>query len=244
LSAPNPRPVRAQRLTLIGLALLFIAPVGLAFYAYYGLHWHPGRRVNHGELIDPPLPIPALSLHRVVGGAGASDAVGTSGAGGVPGAGGAPGAGEVPGAGGADLFKGKWTLLYRGPGLCTATCRTELYDTRQVRAALRQNDRLQRVFVAEGDCCDMEFLGTQHPDLITVRATREAAPLLALLARGSGDDAGAARPGATAAGVRGGADRVYLVDPLGNLMMWYPPGAPPKGMLEDLKRLLGLSHVG
>jgi hypothetical protein len=152
----------------------------------------------------------------------------------------------VPGAPGADLFKGKWTLLYLGPGLCTATCRTELYDTRQVRAALRADDRVQRVFVAEGDCCDMEFLRTQHPDLITVRATREAAPLLALLGRGSasGGDAGAPRPGATEAGHPGAADRIYLVDPLGNLMMWYPPGAPPKGMLEDLKRLLGLSHVG
>jgi hypothetical protein len=226
MSVPNPRPVRGQRLTLIGLALLFIAPLGFAFYAYYGLHWHPGRRVNHGELIDPPQPIPALSLPRVVGAAGGA------------------GAGGVPGAAGADLFKGKWTLLYRGPGLCTATCRTELYDTRQVRAALRQNDRVQRVFVAEGDCCDLEFLRAQHPDLITVRATPEAAPLLALLERGSGDDAGAGRPGVANAGHPGAADRIYLVDPLGNLMMWYPPGAPPKGMLEDLKRLLGLSHVG
>ena len=218
------RPVRGQRLMLIGLALLFVAPLGLAFYAYYGLHWHPGRRVNHGELIDPPRPIPALSLHRVVGAAGTSDA-------------GAARDTAEPG-----LFKGKWTLLYRGSGVCTATCRTELYDTRQVRAALRQDDRVQRVFVAEGDCCDMEFLRAQHPDLITVQATPEAAPLLSLL--GSGDDAGAARPGAADAGHSGAADRVYLVDPLGNLMMWYPPGAPPKGMLEDLKRLLGLSHVG
>lgn len=180
MSVPNPRPVRRQRLTLIGLALLFIAPLGLAFYAYYGLHWHPGRRVNHGELIDPPRPIPTLSLPRVV------EAAGPTGEGGVP--------------GGADVFKGKWTLLYLGPGLCTATCRTELYDTRQVRAALRENDRVQRVFVAEGDCCDMEFLRTQHPDLITVRATPEAAPLFALLERGSGDDAGAVRPGVADAG--------------------------------------------
>jgi cytochrome oxidase Cu insertion factor (SCO1/SenC/PrrC family) len=222
MSAPNPQPVARQRLTLIGLALLFVAPLGFAFYAYYGLHWHPGGRVNHGQLIDPPVPIPALSLQGVVG---------------------APGTGEGSEPAGADLFKGKWTLLYRGPGACPATCRTELYDTRQVRAVLRQNDRLQRVFVAEGDCCDMEFLRTQHSDLITVRATREATPLLAqlaLLERGSGQDAGASGPEATEAG----AGRVYLVDPLGNLMMWYPPGAPPKGMLEDLKRLLGLSHVG
>jgi hypothetical protein len=227
MSTPNSRPVRGQRLMLIGLALLFVAPLGLAFYAYYGLHWHPGGRVNHGELIDPPRPIPALSLQRVVGPAGGS------------GTGGAPDTAE------ADLFKGKWTLLYRGSGVCTATCRTELYDTRQVRAALRQDDRVQRVFVAEGDCCDMEFLRTQHPDLIIVQATAAAAPLLALLEPGSGSGAGrAGRPGAAEEGDPSAAGRIYLVDPLDNLMMWYPPGAPPKGMLEDLKRLLGLSHVG
>jgi hypothetical protein len=226
MSTPNSRPVRGQRLMLIGLALLFVAPLGLAFYAYYGLHWHPGRRVNHGELIDPPRPIPALSLQRVVGPAGDS------------------GTGATPDTAEADLFKGKWTLLYRGSGFCTATCRTELYDTRQVRAALRQDDRVQRVFVAEGDCCDMEFLRSQHPDLIIVQATAAAAPLLGLLEPGSGNGAGTARPGVADEGYRSAAGRIYLVDPLGNLMMWYPPGAPPKGMLEDLKRLLGLSHVG
>jgi hypothetical protein len=226
MGTPNSRPVSGQRLMLIGLALLFVAPLGLAFYAYYGLHWHPGRRVNHGELIDPPRPIPALSLHRVVGPAGDS------------GTGGAPDTADT------DLFKGKWTLLYRGSGFCTAACRTELYDTRQVRAALRQDDRVQRVFVAEGDCCDMKFLRTQHPDLIIVQATPAAAPLLGLLESGSGNGARTGPPGAADEGHPSAAGRIYLVDPLGNLMMWYPPGAPPKGMLEDLKRLLGLSHVG
>jgi hypothetical protein len=37
---------------------------------------------------------------------------------------------------------------------------------------------------------------------------------------------------------------VYLIDPLGNLMMSYAADARPKGMLEDLKKLLRLSHVG
>ncbi len=224
MSVPNPRPVRRQRLTLIGLALLFIAPLGLAFYAYYGLHWHPGRRVNHGELIDPPRPIPTLSLPRVV------EAAGPTGEGGVP--------------GGADVFKGSGRCFTWGPGCAPRPAGLSFTTRARCVPLCDENDRVQRVFVAEGDCCDMEFLRTQHPDLITVRATPEAAPLFALLERGSGDDAGAVRPGVADAGHPGAADRIYLVDPLGNLMMWYPPGAPPKGMLEDLKRLLGLSHVG
>jgi hypothetical protein len=204
--------LRRQRLTLIGLALLFLAPLLLAFYAYYGLHWHPGKRVNHGELIEPPRPIPALSLPRV----NADDAkAGAAGA----------------AASASELFRGKWTLLYFGPGTCPATCRADLFNTRQVRALLRENDRVQRVFIAEGECCDLEFLHTQHPDLMTLRATDAAEPLTALLKLETKDDPLAA-------------GRVYLVDPLGNLMMWYAPSAAPKGMLEDLKRLLGLSHIG
>jgi hypothetical protein len=65
--------------------------------------------------------------------------------------------------------------------------------------------------------------------LIAIRASADDEPLLALLPMKSSDR---------------DSRRIYLIDPLGNLMMWYPPGAPPKGMLEDLKRLLGLSHVG
>ncbi len=40
------------------------------------------------------------------------------------------------------------------------------------------------------------------------------------------------------------AQRTYIVDPLGNLMMSYAPGSASKGMLEDMKKLLKLSHIG
>jgi cytochrome oxidase Cu insertion factor (SCO1/SenC/PrrC family) len=203
--------LRRQRLALVGLALLFLAPLLLAFYAYYGLHWHPGKRVNHGELIEPPRPIPALSLPRV-------NAAEPQGAAGAP-------------ASSTELFRGKWTFLYFGPGTCPAACRADLFNTRQVRALVREDDRVQRVFIAQGECCDHEFLHVQHPDLITLRATDAAAPLLDVLKLGTSDDPLAA-------------GRVYLIDPLGNLMMWYAPSAAPKGMLDDLKRLLGLSHIG
>ena len=197
---------RRQRRFLIGLALLFFAPLGVSFYLYYSpAGWRPGRRVNHGDLIDPARPLPDLPL---------------------------PMARSAAGAGRAGLaLKGKWTLLYVGAGNCAALCRAQLHETRQVRIALnRDMDRVQRGFVALDECCDWQFLDAQHPDLVTVRAT-DAAPLLGLLP--SFDGVGPAD-----------ADRIYLIDPLGNLMMSYAAGAPPKGLLTDLKRLLGLSHVG
>jgi cytochrome oxidase Cu insertion factor (SCO1/SenC/PrrC family) len=190
---------RRQRRLLIGLALLFFAPLALAFYLYYGHGtWHPGGRVNAGDLVQPARPLPALALPLLE--AGSTD---------------------------PNFLKRKWTLLYVESDACADACRIRLYDTRQVRLALdRDMNRVQRVLIAGDGCCDAQFLHEQHPDLITIRATAATAPLLALL------PAKARTP------------RVYLIDPLGNLMMFYPPDVKPKGMLEDLKRLLRLSSIG
>jgi len=192
---------RRQRRVLIGLAVLFFAPLGLAFYLYYGHGtWHPGGRVNTGELIQPARPLPDLVLPLLA-------------------------SGNTP----PHFLKGKWTFLYVIAGPCTEVCRARLYDTRQVRLALdRDMNRVQRVFIADDGCCDARFLHAQHPDLMVIRAGAADAPLLALL---PGLDARAA-------------PRVYLIDPLGNLMMSYASDAKAKGMLEDMKRLLRLSSIG
>ena len=201
---------RRQGRLLVGLALLFFGPLGVSFYLYYGHgSWHPGGRVNAGDLIVPPRPLPSLALPLQSSGETASD-----------------------------FLRRKWTLLYVQQGPCAEPCRTSLYQTRQVRLALdRDMDRVQRVFIADGDCCDFQFLHEQHPDLIAIRMNPAAAPLLALLPhRGPGS--------ASAGDGDANAQPVYLVDPLGNLMMFYAPDAKPKGMLEDMKRVLRLSHIG
>jgi cytochrome oxidase Cu insertion factor (SCO1/SenC/PrrC family) len=191
---------RRQGRLLVILALLFFAPLGLSFYLYYGGEWRPGGRVNAGALIDPARPLPALSLPLLQG--GVTD---------------------------PQFLKRKWTMLYVQQGRCGDDCQRHLYDTRQVRTALdRDMDRVQRVFIGDEDCCDMQALRAMHPDLIAIRANPAAEAWLMLLPRGAGDKS----------------QRIYLIDPLGNLMMFYEAGAKPKGMLEDMKRLLGLSHIG
>ncbi len=42
-------------------------------------------------------------------------------------------------------------------------------------------------------------------------------------------------------GLKAGA---YIVDPLGNLVLWYPYDNVGKPLLEDLKRLLKVSQIG
>ncbi len=191
-----------QRRMLIGVALMFFAPLALAFYLYYGTGWHPGGRVNAGELIVPARPLPALALPIATGGARTNP----------------------------DFLKGKWTLLYVQKGRCDDECGKHLYDTRQVRLALdHEMDRVQRVFIGDEDCCNFQELKQAHPDLIVIRASPADAALLDLLPM---------REGAL------NSHRVYLIDPLSNVMMFYAADARPKGMLEDMKRLLRLSSIG
>jgi len=80
--------------------------------------------------------------------------------------------------------------------------------------------------------------------LLAIRLSPAAAPLLKLLPRraaGSGADHGS---GPDLGGGGDDAQRIYVIDPHGNVMMSYAPDAKPKGMLEDMKRLLRLSHIG
>jgi len=133
----------------------------------------------------------------------------------------------------AQFLRGKWSMVYVGDGLCDARCRKALYLTRQSRIALNKDmDRVQRVFLVTDRCCDRAFLAQEHPDLIVARVDDDASA--ALLA-----------PFPTYGGVPlAAAGRIYLVDPLGNLLMSYAPTAPDKALLTDVKKLLRLSHIG
>ena len=128
-------------------------------------------------------------------------------------------------------WRGKWTLVYVGDGRCNDHCRAALTLMRQTRLALNADmTRVQRIFLVTGNCCDVTYLDTEHPGLAVARADNEAgAALLAAF-----PDARAAVDGS-----------IYVVDPLGNLMMRHAPGAAlSKDLLEDLRKLLELSHIG
>ena len=131
-----------------------------------------------------------------------------------------------------DLFRAKWTLLFIGSGACDARCRDALYLTRQTRLALNKDaDRVRRLFLAAGPCCTDAGLLAEHPDLIVAAPTQAQLDTLTRLIR----------PDAAPLADTG---RIYIVDPLGNLMMSYAADAPDKALLDDLKRLLRLSHIG
>jgi cytochrome oxidase Cu insertion factor (SCO1/SenC/PrrC family) len=134
----------------------------------------------------------------------------------------------------ADFLRGKWTVAYLGDGACDERCRNALYLSRQTRIALNKDtDRVQRVFLATSPDIDARFIATEHPDL-----------QLALVGADAGSQTLLAAIPALDGIAPSGAGRLYLIDPLGNLVLSYAATAPDKALLTDIKKLLKLSHIG
>ena len=140
--------------------------------------------------------------------------------------------GEPPASG---YFQGKWTLLMVNETLaCTLTCTDALLMTRQVRHALgREMGRLHRVLVQ-----------TQALDERSRRRMR------AYVQSAGGVIAAMAPPAWSGHLVKvlhdgdrlGGS--VFVLDPLGQLVLYYRVEDEPKGLMKDMKRLLRLSKIG
>ncbi|MGC1730608.1 MAG: hypothetical protein WA747_14675 [Steroidobacteraceae bacterium] len=211
--------LRARNLrTVAALAALFLVPLALAFFTYYATGWRPIRHVNHGTLISPPRPLAAVGLPRVSLAATPAPAAAQQ---------------SAPGERGASpVFRKQWSLVYIGDGACDAGCRWALFVLRQTRLGLGDDmTRVARVFLVSAGCCDRGFLARAYPGLVVLDATGpRGAALLAQF------------PGAGIPDVR--ARTLYIVDPLGNLMMSYDARANPHGLLQDLQKLLRLSHIG
>jgi cytochrome oxidase Cu insertion factor (SCO1/SenC/PrrC family) len=128
----------------------------------------------------------------------------------------------------ANLFRDKWALVYVGDGRCDDACKTALYFMRQTRLSLNNEmTRVARIFLATAQCCDREFLEREHSGLVVLDATGAyARDLLKTFPQTD-------RP-----------QSLFIVDPLGNLVMRYDTRDDPKGLLTDLKKLLKLSHIG
>ncbi len=126
-----------------------------------------------------------------------------------------------------DDTEGRWLLIYTNSEACDDPCRNELYRMRQARLMLGNDmQRVVRVFLHAEIGPDTVWLSEQHAGLITISNER----LAAVLTRKRPADAGT-----------GG---LFLVDPLGNLVMHFAAGLDPQDMVSDIEHLLELSRIG
>jgi len=175
----------------------------------------PTGRTNYGTILDPRLyPIPALATGQVTDAPKAASEVSSL-------------AHPVPPAS-LLTYKGKWIMLQVSSSACQAACQTSLINMRQLRLAQGKDmDRLERVWLVP-DQQAMETLLLREFDgvhVIRVDPKKVAAWL-------------PVEPGTAME------DRLYLIDPLGNLMMRYTVDADPNKIKKDLIKLLNASSIG
>lgn len=127
---------------------------------------------------------------------------------------------------GFDAIQGKWAFLMVDSGACDTYCQRKLYIMRQVRLTQGEDmRRVERVWLVDDDQRPapqlfVEYKGTQ------VIAPGGSELLARLSAQGSPRD------------------YLFVIDPLGNVMMRYPRDPDPSLIKKDLKRLLKASRVG
>ncbi|SEJ30703.1 hypothetical protein SAMN04244579_03868 [Azotobacter beijerinckii] len=120
----------------------------------------------------------------------------------------------------------RWELLVTAPAECAADCRQLVYLARQINIGLgREADRGAHALAVgqPPSAAETERLEREYPRLGRYRLER------ATYERGA--------PGLSGA-------QLWIVDPLGNLVLRYDAGADGKGVLEDLRLLLKLSKIG
>lgn len=123
-------------------------------------------------------------------------------------------------------LKGKWVLLMADSGNCDEFCRRKLFTLRQLRLAQGKDmERIERVWLISDDTVPSTAAVSDYQGTWLVRAAGSE-----LLKQFPAE--------------RSLADHIYIVDPLGNLVLRYPRDADPTRIIKDIARLLKVSRIG
>jgi cytochrome oxidase Cu insertion factor (SCO1/SenC/PrrC family) len=123
-------------------------------------------------------------------------------------------------------LRGKWVMVHIDSAVCTEGCRRKLVYMRQARLAQgKAMTRVERVWLVTGpvapeDALVREFEGTQI-------ARAEGSAILSDLPA-----------------ERSRTDHIYVIDPLGNLILRFPADPDPRRIVKDIARLLRASRIG
>ena len=198
-----------------------LAPVVASYFLYYGVR--PEGRTNHGDLIEPQRPVGALPVNTLVRAPDESGFVDVLAA--LP--------KDDPRQQLASLqeFRGRWLLIRVGPATCGEVCESQLWIARQVRLATgRERDRVERLWIIP-----------TAPNAANIRVTLPEEHLGTWVLSA---DAAALEAWPLPGGSAGVGSHLWLVDPLGNLMMRFPADPDPAKIRSDLMKLLKASRIG
>ena len=127
-----------------------------------------------------------------------------------------------------DRFKGKWILLHVGSAACDQSCQRRLLEMRQLRLMQgKEMERIERVWLITDQQPVETLLMREYEGTTILRAKPEA--LKSWL------------PAETGTVME---DHLYMIDPLGHLMMRFPKDADPSKVKKDIAKLLRASAIG
>ena len=135
----------------------------------------------------------------------------------------------------ADLWRDKWSMVYVVGGSCEKVCRERLHIMRQLHVSMGKDSyRVQRLLIAQAadsQVTGLQAIQQQYPDMIVLSKSEPDTTTLIQQFDLPNEPAGRST-------------RIYLVDPLGNLMMSYPLKVEPAAMRKDLIKLLTYAWAG
>lgn len=127
------------------------------------------------------------------------------------------------------FWKERWSIVYVTAD-CQKTCLDKLHDMRQLHVSLYKDmPRAQRVLITTMQ--DTTAIKRDYPDLIVIN--QPSNQISTLMAEFEVNDESVAS-----------SNRLYLVDPLGHLMMSYQPELALAAVRKDVTRLLRFSWAG
>ena len=120
---------------------------------------------------------------------------------------------------------GKWILVTIDSGYCDEACQEKLYFMRQVRLVQgKQKHRIERLWLINDNVIPDAELVKQYEGTLFVNAKDSEIPGFI-----------ETRESQT--------KHIYLIDPIGNLMMRFPENVDGTKMGHDIKRLLHVSQL-
>lgn len=129
----------------------------------------------------------------------------------------------------------QWLMVFIGAGECDVNCKRQLVVMRQTRLAQGgEFTRVKRLYVIKDKQSKkfMKEVKDYHPDMDIVTGTQQqlknVTNQFTLVDK---IDVGKS-------------NRIYIVDPIGNLMMYYELDAEAADIAKDLTRLLKVSQMG
>jgi cytochrome oxidase Cu insertion factor (SCO1/SenC/PrrC family) len=123
-------------------------------------------------------------------------------------------------------LRGKWVLLTADSAQCGETCRRKLFTLRQLRLTQGKDmERIERALLINDDANLADGLAEEFSGTRLLRAG--GSELLKHLPADGPQT-----------------DFIYIVDPLGNVVLRYARDADPGRMIKDLTRLLKISGIG